>query len=87
MPDRHALLVDLYELTMAASYHAEGMNQRATFDLFFRGLPPVRNFLVACGLEQALAYLEGLRFEAPDLDYLRSLGLFSPEFLDFLAGL
>ncbi|MGH2720022.1 MAG: nicotinate phosphoribosyltransferase [Actinomycetota bacterium] len=87
MPDRHALLVDLYELTMAASYFARGMNQPATFDLFFRGLPPARNFLVACGLEQALAYLEDLRFEESDLDYLQSLGLFSPAFVDFLAGL
>ena len=87
MPDRHALLVDLYELTMAASYFAEGMNQRATFDLFFRELPPARNFLVACGLEQALAYLEDLRFEGSDLAYLRSLGLFTPAFVDFLAGL
>ncbi|HEY8202595.1 MAG TPA: nicotinate phosphoribosyltransferase [Actinomycetota bacterium] len=80
----HSLLVDLYELTMAASYHAEGMNQPATFDLFFRELPPTRNFLVSCGLEQALAYLEHLHFEEPDLAFLRSLGLFSEDFLDFL---
>jgi nicotinate phosphoribosyltransferase len=83
----HALLVDLYELTMAASYFAEGMNQPATFDLFFRELPPTRNFLVACGLEQALAHLEGFRFGASDLAYLGSLGLFPEDFLEVLAGL
>lgn len=82
--DGHPLLVDLYELTMAASYHAEGMNQPATFDLFFRELPPTRNFLVSCGLEQALRYLEHLRFEESDIAYLRSLRLFSEDFLDFL---
>jgi nicotinate phosphoribosyltransferase len=91
-PDRgsgpgHSLLVDLYELTMAASYHAEGMNSRATFDLFFRALPPTRNFLVACGLDQALSHLETLHFEASDIDYLRSLGLFTEAFLDFLRTL
>ena len=42
-----ALLVDFYELTMAASYHIEGKNQPASFELFFRELPPVRNYLVA----------------------------------------
>jgi nicotinate phosphoribosyltransferase len=85
--DGHPLLVDLYELTMAASYHAEGMNQPATFDLFFRDLPPTRNFLVSCGLEQALRYLEQLRFEESDVAYLRSLGQFSEDFLDFLGFL
>ena len=53
-PVTRALLVDLYELTMAASYHAEGMNGASTFELFIRELPPVRNYLVACGLEEAL---------------------------------
>jgi nicotinate phosphoribosyltransferase len=82
-----ALVVDLYQLTMAASYFAEAMFHPATFDLFFRDLPPQRNFLVACGLEEALSYLEGLAFSAEDLDYLRSLGLFEEPFLDFLAEL
>ena len=31
-----ALLTDLYELTMAASYHRHGMTHDATFDLFVR---------------------------------------------------
>jgi nicotinate phosphoribosyltransferase len=83
----HPLLVDLYELTMAASYHAEGMNQPATFDLFFRELPPTRNFLVACGLDQALSHLENLQFEDSDIAYLRSLGLFTEDFLDLLRSL
>ena len=82
-----ALLVDLYELTMAASYHAEGMFAPASFELFFRDLPPVRNYLVACGLDQALEYLETLRFAADDLEYLASLDLFPPAFLDHLATL
>lgn len=82
---QHALLVDLYELTMAASYLAEGMNFPATFDLSFRELPPGRNFLISCGLDQALDYLESLRFEEEDLAYLEGLSMFGDEFLDYLA--
>lgn len=82
-----ALLTDLYELTMAASYHKHGMNEPATFDLFVRSVPKHRNFLVACGLEQALDYLEELHFSPDSIDYLRSLGVFDEDFLSFLATL
>lgn len=79
-----ALLTDLYELTMAASYLEHGMNHPATFDLFVRHLPAHRNFLIACGLDDALAYLEGLHFDNEAIAYLRSLGLFSEHFLAYL---
>jgi nicotinate phosphoribosyltransferase len=82
-----ALLTDLYELTMAAAYHAQGRNERVTFELFVRSLPEERNFLVACGLEQALDYLESLHFGHDGLEYLRSLGRFDDDFLDMLATL
>jgi len=84
--DNAALLTDLYELTMAASYHAHGMNGEATFDLFVRHLPRQRNFLVACGLEDALRYLENLRFSPESVGYLESLDLFVDDFLSYLAG-
>lgn len=84
---RTALLVDLYELTMAASYLADGMTGRATFELFFRELPTKRNFLIACGLEQALDYLVTLGYSKQDCDYLRSLGLFDEEFIEHLSDL
>lgn len=79
-----ALLVDLYELTMAASYHAQGMNGPASFELFFRDLPPVRNYLVACGLDEALDYLSSLWFTPRDLAYLASLEIFDAAFLAYL---
>jgi nicotinate phosphoribosyltransferase len=80
-----SLFTDLYELTMLQAYYAEGMTAPAAFDLFVRGLPPERNFLLACGLEQALEYLERLRFDAAALAYLEALELFQPDFLDRLA--
>jgi nicotinate phosphoribosyltransferase len=80
-----ALFTDLYELTMAASYYRERMHEPATFSLFVRRLPPRRGFLVAAGLETVLRYLEAFEFSEDGLRYLRSLGLFPPDFLDFLA--
>src|SRR6185295_18132343 len=80
-----ALLTDLYELTMLQSYFHEGMNGTAVFDLFVRRLPEQRNYLVACGLEHVLAYLETLRFSEEGLRYLKSLNRFSAEFLGSLA--
>jgi nicotinate phosphoribosyltransferase len=68
-----ALSTDLYELTMMAGYHAAGMMARATFELYVRELPANRSFLIAAGLEQALHYLEHLRFSEDDIDYLRTL--------------
>lgn len=82
-----ALLTDLYELTMAASYHSREMNAEATFDLFVRDLPARRNFLVVCGIEQALEYLEQFRFDDDALGYLRSLEMFDESFLSYLGDL
>jgi nicotinate phosphoribosyltransferase len=79
-----ALLTDLYELTMLESYFQEGMNDTAVFDLFMRRLPPTRNYLIACGLEHVLHYLETFSFSAEALDYLRSLDKFSEPFLGSL---
>jgi nicotinate phosphoribosyltransferase len=84
---KHALLTDLYELTMADSYHRRDMDWPATFDLFVRELPERRNFLVACGLEQALEYLESLRFDEEAVRYLESLEVFSGSFLERLRDL
>lgn len=64
--------------------------ERATFELFARRLPPNRNFLIAAGLSQAVDYLLQLRFASAEIDYLRGLRQFQnarPEFFDFLAGL
>jgi nicotinate phosphoribosyltransferase len=85
--DDRALFTDLYELTMGAAYHAGGLDTPATFELFVRGLPAGRNFLVAAGLEQVLDYLESLQFKPHHLVYLHSLGTFSDEFLDHLSRL
>src|SRR5919198_6315495 len=80
-----ALLVDLYELTMSASYLARGITDDALFELFPRRLPPRRDWLLAAGLGPTLELLRELRFGERELDYLRSLEMFRDEFLDYLA--
>lgn len=84
---RAALVTDLYQLTMAQAYWREGLHGEATFDLFVRRLRPPRNYFVACGLDDALAYLETFRFPDDALAYLDTLGLFETAFLDALATL
>src|SRR5947207_9174342 len=82
------LLTDLYELTMAAGYVQNRFNARATFELFVRTLPRRRNYLVAAGLEQALDFLENVRFSSEDISYLRGLPFFrhvQSDFFDYLS--
>jgi nicotinate phosphoribosyltransferase len=88
--DSHrALLVDLYELTMAAAYFEHQVDCRATFELFVRQLPPERAYLVAGGIEDALDYLADLRFTEEDVTFLRSLPVFqniSSAFFEYLRN-
>ncbi len=71
--DHLGLLTDLYELTMAAGYHACGQaDQRVTFELWIRRLPACRNYLIAAGLEQVVHYLTQLRFSGEQIEYLRN---------------
>ena len=69
-----ALLTDLYELNMAASYLRRDMTGPATFSLYVRNLPPHRGFLVAAGLEACLDALETFSFDEDELGYLRTIG-------------
>ena len=79
------LATDLYQITMAAGYDHARIAGRSTFELFVRRLPPRRGYLVAAGLEQALAFLESLRFTADEIAYLRSVPALAgapPRFFD-----
>ncbi len=89
MREYSGLLTDLYELTMAAGYLQTRFDGRATFELFVRHLPPKRNYLVAAGLEQALEFLENVRFTGDEIKFLREQLLFSnisDDFFRYLAN-
>ncbi len=83
-----ALLTDQYQLTMLQAYFNEELVDEAVFSsLFVRRLPEQRNYLLACGLDDVLRYLERLQFAEEDLAYLAGREEFSPEFVAWLARL
>jgi nicotinate phosphoribosyltransferase len=83
-----ALSTDLYQLTMMAGYFQTGRHRTsATFELFVRRLPRNRSCLLAAGLEQALEYIQTLRFTADEVAFIRDQPVFSrvaPAFFDYL---
>ena len=81
------MLCDFYELTMANGYFTEGYKDRITyFDVFYRQCPDGGGFAIAAGLEQIIDYIQELRFEPDDIEYLRERNIFSEEFLDYLKN-
>ncbi len=78
------LLIDLYELTMADAYLANGMMEPAVFEFFVRKLPARRGFLLAAGLDQAIDYLTSLRFDDESLAWASRSGRFSPRLIEYL---
>jgi len=72
---------------MVQAYLDRGENKEAVFEFFVRRLPARRGFLMAAGLEDALAYLETLAFTPAEIDWLKSTGRFRANLLDYLAGL
>lgn len=81
----YTMLCDFYELTMGNGYLQSGMAGRISyFDLFFRRIPDNGGFAIACGLEQIIDYVEQLHFDEEDIEFLRTKGVFSEEFLSYL---
>ena len=81
------MLCDFYELTMSQGYFSNGYQDRITyFDVFFRQCPDGGGFAIAAGLEQIVQYIQDLHFAPEDVEYLRKRGIFSEEFLNYLAN-
>jgi nicotinate phosphoribosyltransferase len=71
---------------MVQAYLDKGEDKEAVFEFFVRRLPPRRGFLLAAGLDDALDYLERLRFSAAEIDWLKSTGRFRDNLLDYLKN-
>lgn len=81
-----ALLCDFYELTMGRGYFdTDKRNTIAYFDVFFRRVPDGGGYAITAGLEQIVHYIENLSFTEADIEFLRGKGIFSEEFLKYLA--
>ena len=78
------LLTDLYELTMMQGYFKNKTNEKVIFDVFYRSNPEDAAYSITAGLAQVIEYIEGLRFNAADIEYLRSTGFFHEDFLEYL---
>lgn len=88
MLESPALRADLYELTMMQGYWAHGRSEEwAAFELFFRRIPEQGGYCIAAGIEDALELVAQSRFHREQLDYLRTLDVFQPAFLDYLTTL
>lgn len=80
------LLTDFYEITMMQGYYKNNTNDIVVFDAFYRTNPSGGGYAVCAGLDQVIDYIKNLHFDASDIEYLRSLGVFEEDFLRYLAG-
>jgi nicotinate phosphoribosyltransferase len=80
-----SLFTDFYELTMCAAYYDNKNFETATFDLFIRRLPENRSYFLFAGLEEALGYLQSIKFTEEHLTYLKTQG-FKEDFLTYLRN-
>ena len=81
------LLTDLYQLTMGYGFYRQNKHEEeVVFDLFFRKNALITYSLFA-GLEQAMDYLLNWHFSDADVDYLRSLNLFSEDFIEYIRNM
>ena len=79
------LMTDLYELTMMQGYFKnKDRNETVIFDAFYRNNPMDSGYAICAGLEQVIEYINNLHFSDEDLSYLRSLGIFDEDFLEYL---
>ena len=79
------LMTDLYELTMMQGYFRnKDRNETVIFDAFYRNNPMDSGYSICAGLEQVIDYINNLHFEDDDIAYLRSLGIFGEDFLNYL---
>ena len=87
MERNFTLLTDFYELTMMQGYLKSGKHkEKVIFDMFYRKNPCGNGFAICCGLEQVVEYIRNLNFSEEDIDYLRSLGTFDEDFIEYLRG-
>ena len=82
-----SLLTDLYEMTMMQGYLETNMHEKeVVFDLFYRTNPSGNGYAIVAGLAQVIEYIQNLHFSEDDLAYLKSLSIFSEDFLQYLKN-
>lgn len=81
------LITDLYQLTMANALFKMGRHERkVVFDRFYRKNPFNGGYTIVAGLAHLQEFVKNFRFDEDDISYLKSLGIFYPEFLEYLTN-
>ena len=78
------LVADFYEFTMSNGYFSKNKNDIAYFDVFFRKVPDGGGYAIVAGLEQIIEFIQNLKFDEEDIEYLRKQNIFSEEYLNYL---
>lgn len=86
MKQTWGLAADFYELTMIQGYFLEQNNPQVVFDMFYRSQPFQSGYALFAGMGTLTEHLSSFRFSEEDISYLKSLGLFRDEFLQFLKS-
>lgn len=82
------MTIDLYEFTMGQTYFDTGKkDQIFYFDIFFRKNPFQGGYTVMGGLDSIVDYVNNFKIEDDDIEYLRSLGLFTEDYLEYLRNI
>ncbi|MCL2681837.1 MAG: nicotinate phosphoribosyltransferase, partial [Streptococcaceae bacterium] len=86
--DSLTLHTDLYQINMMQTYWELGRhNKKAVFEVYFRSLPFDNGYAIFAGLERVIKYIQKLKFTEADIDYLREVGKYPEDFLDYLKNL
>lgn len=83
---KSGLFTDFYELTMARGFFEKHHNPNTAFEMFYRVPPLGSGYAVFVGIDEVVDNIASLHFSKSDISYLRKLGLFSEEFLDYLKS-
>lgn len=79
------MMTDFYELTMGQSYFNAGKkDEEAVFDAFFRKNPLNGGYGVMGGVDRIIDFIQNAHFNEADIEYLRSTGQFTEDFLAYL---
>lgn len=86
--ENNTLMTDFYELTMAQTYFEAGEKEKQVyFDIFFRKNPFNGGYAISGGLDNIIEYINNFKISEEEIEYLRSLGNFKEEFLEYLKNL
>ena len=85
---KFALHTDLYQINMAYAYFKDNCQEDiATFEVYFRKNPFNNGHNVFVGIKKVIEVIENYKFLKEDLEYLKSFGLYSQDFLLYLENL